>query len=129
VKLSVAALSFEGQPVRNPSSPKLVTLANNGNTLLGIAEIRITPTVEVWGSPPDSNVSSIHRAVEFTESNTCGTYLAPGANCTISVTFTPRRAGSSAAWLIVSDDGGGSPQRVNLWGVGRAATTRLDVRH
>jgi hypothetical protein len=118
VKLSVDALSFEGQPVRNPSSPKLVTLTNIGNTPLRIAEIRITPPVEVWASPLGSNVSSIHRAGEFAETNACGTSLAPGASCTISVTFTPRRAGNSTAWLIVSDDGGGSPQRVTLWGVG-----------
>ena len=118
LKLSAGALSFEGQPVRNPSSPKLVTLTNMGNTPLGIAEIRITPPVEVWGSPLDPNVSSMHRAVEFAETNACGTSLAPGASCTVSITFTPRRAGSSRAWLIVSHDGGGSPQRVTLWGVG-----------
>jgi hypothetical protein len=129
VKLSADALSFMGQPVRNPSSPKLVTLTNIGNTPLWIAEIRITPPVEVWGSPPDPNVSLIHRAVEFAETNACGTSLAPGASCTISVTFTPRRAGSSTARLIVSDDDGGSPQRVTLWGVGWASSTRLDVRH
>jgi len=129
VKLSVTALILEGQPVRNHSSPKLVTLTNIGDTPLWIAEIRITPPVEVWGSSPESNVRSIHRAVEFTETNACGTSLAPGANCTISVTFTPRRAGSSTAWLIVSDDGGGSRQRVNLWGVGWASSTKLDVRH
>ena len=118
VKLSVDALSFEGQPLRSPSSPKPVTLTNIGNTLLRIAAIRITPPVTVWGSPLGSNVSSIHRAEEFAEINGCGTSLAPGASCTVSVTFTPRRAGSSTAWLIVSDDGGGSPQRVTLSGIG-----------
>jgi hypothetical protein len=121
LKLSVNALSFEGQPLRNPSSPKQVILTNIGNTPLGIAEIRITPPVTVWGSPPGSDVSLIHRAVEFAETNACGTSLAPGASCTISVTFTPRRAGNSTEWLIVSDDGGGSPQRISLWGVGWAS--------
>jgi hypothetical protein len=116
VKLSVDTLSFEGQPVRSRSSPKLVTVTNIANTPLRIAAIRITPPVKVWGSPLGPNVSSSHRAEEFAEINGCGPSLAPGANCTISVTFTPRRAGSSTAWLILSDDGGGSPQRVTLWG-------------
>jgi hypothetical protein len=118
VKLSVDTLSFEGQPVHNPSNPKLVTLTNLGDTPLRIAAVRITPPVKLWGAPLGSSVSSSHRADEFAETNGCGTSLAPGASCTISVTFTPRRAASSTAWLIVSDDGGGSPQRVTLWGVG-----------
>jgi len=118
VKLSVDALSFEGQPVRSPSNPKVLTLTNLGNTPLKIAAIRITPPVKVWGAPLASSVSSSHRTDEFEETNGCGTSLAPGASCRVSVTFTPRRATSSTAWLIISDDGGGSPQRVTLWGVG-----------
>ena len=118
VKLSVDTLSFEGQPVHNPSHPKVVTLTNIGSTPLRIAAIRITPAVSMWGAPLGSSVSSSRRADEFTETNGCGTSLAQRASCTISVTFTPRRAGSSTAWLVVSDDGGGSPQRVTLWGVG-----------
>lgn len=118
VKLSVDTLSFDPQTLRKPSHPKLLTLTNIGNTPLRIAAIRITPPVSVWGGPLGSSVSSSHQAEEFTETNGCGTSVAPGTSCTISVTFAPRRAGSSTAWLIVSDDGGGSPQRVTLWGVG-----------
>jgi len=118
VKLSVDALNFQGQPVRNPSNPQVVTLTNVGNTPLRIADIRITPAVNVWGSPLSSNVSSSHRAGEFTETNGCGTSLAQGASCIISVTFTPRKAGSATEWLLISDAGGGSPQRVTLWGSG-----------
>jgi hypothetical protein len=118
VKLSVDTLSFDVQPVHNPSSPKPVTLTNAGGTPLRIAAIRITPPITVWGAPIGLSVSLSHRADEFAESNGCGTSLTPGASCTITVTFTPRRSGSSTAWLIISDDGGGSPQRVTLWGVG-----------
>jgi len=118
VKLSVDTLSFDGQPVHNPSSPKLVTLTNAGDTPLRIAVIRIAPPVTMWGNPVDSSVSSSRRADEFADSDGCGTSLEPGASCPINVTFTPRRAGGSTAWLIISDDGGGSPQRVTLWGVG-----------
>jgi len=118
VKLSVDSLSFEGQTVHKPSDPKVVSLTNIGTTPLKIATIRVTPPVEVWGVPLGLGVASSHRADEFAETNGCGSSLAPGASCVIRVTFTPRKAGSFTAWLLVSDDGGGSPQRVTLWGVG-----------
>jgi len=118
VKLSVDTLSFEGQLAHSPSNPKAVTLTNIGATPLKIAAIRIAPPVKVWGAPLGPGVSSSQRAEEFSAANQCGSSLVPGASCTISVTFTPRRAGSSTAWLLVSDDGGGSPQRITLWGVG-----------
>jgi hypothetical protein len=44
--------------------------------------------------------------------------VAPGASCTTSVTFTPRRPGLATGLLAISDDGGGSPQCVSLVGVG-----------
>jgi len=118
VKLSVDALNFQGQPIRNPSNPQVVTMTNVGSTPLRIAAIRITPAVTLWGSPLASNVSSIHRAGQFTTTNGCGASLAQGASCTISVTFAPRKAGNATEWLLISDDGGGSPQRVTLWGIG-----------
>jgi hypothetical protein len=115
VKLSPPALSFGNQPVRTTSSPQVVTLTNMANTPLRIYSIRITPAV---GGLPGLNVGLGFQAGEFAETNTCGTAVAKGANCTIRVTFTPRRAGNAAAWLASSDSGAGSPQRVSLTGVG-----------
>jgi hypothetical protein len=44
--------------------------------------------------------------------------VAPGASCAISVTFTPQTVGLARGLLAISDDGGGSPQHVPLFGVG-----------
>ena len=118
VKLSVDTLNFEGQPVRTSSNPRVVTLTNIGNTPLKITEIRIAVPVEVWGSPRGSDVRSFRRGGEYMQTNDCGTSVAQGASCTIQVTFTPRKARSSEEWLTISDDGGGSPQRVSLFGIG-----------
>jgi hypothetical protein len=47
----------------------------------------------------------------------CGRTLAPGANCTVSVTFAPTAGGMITGQLIVTDNGLGSPRTVSLSGV------------
>jgi hypothetical protein len=44
--------------------------------------------------------------------------VAAGANCTISVKFTPSAAGSRSADLAITDNATGSPQSVSLSGTG-----------
>jgi len=55
---------------------------------------------------------------DFAETNTCGSLLAAGATCTISVTFSPQSTGTRKAYVAVTDDGGGSPQTLKLDGTG-----------
>jgi len=62
---------------------------------------------------------------EFTQTNTCGSSLAAGANCTMSVTFKPPAAGTRTATVSSSDNVAGSPQIVSLTGKGTTATTSL----
>ena len=68
------------------------------------------------------NITSIKiigsNAADFFQSNTCGSSVAAGASCSISVTFTPTAVGARSASVAVSDDGGGSPQKVALSGTG-----------
>jgi hypothetical protein len=54
----------------------------------------------------------------FSQTNDCGTTLAGGASCSITVTFTPQLKGVLNANVGVSDNGGGSPQIVSLAGTG-----------
>jgi hypothetical protein len=54
----------------------------------------------------------------FAETNTCGSTLAVGANCTFSVTFTPSLAGTTFGQLIVTDSAPNSRQVCNLTGIG-----------
>ena len=98
VELNPASLNFGTVKVGQKSSPQNTTLTNVGNTNLHITNIAIT-----GGDPQD-----------FSQKNNCPKYLGGGKSCTITVTFTPTKAGPRFADVSVSDDGGGSPQQVRL---------------
>ncbi|HXJ94619.1 MAG TPA: choice-of-anchor D domain-containing protein [Terriglobia bacterium] len=100
VQLSPSVLTFSTQALGTSSSAQTVTLTNDTGATLQIASISITGT-----DPAD-----------FAQSNSCGTSMAAGANCTISVTFDPVATGTRTATLSVSDNAGGSPQTVSLTG-------------
>jgi hypothetical protein len=117
VKLSPVALSFGRRPVGTTSRPQIVTLTNIANTRLKISGMSITPVREVEAASPSADIGRGPPPADFAETNNCGTSVAPGASCAISVTFTPRTIGLAIAYLTVSDDGGGSPQHVPLFGV------------
>jgi hypothetical protein len=56
---------------------------------------------------------------DFAETSTCGTSLAAGASCVITVTFKPLARGNRTAAVWVTDNGGGSPQKISVIGTGR----------
>ncbi len=103
VALAPTSLGFSAQTVGTTSAPQTVTLTNSGRRPLTIAGIHIAGA--------DSG--------DFAETNTCGTSVAPGSSCTISVTFTPQAKGVRQAVIGVSDNGGGAPQTVGLRGYGK----------
>ena len=102
VSLSKKKVSFGDQPVGTTSTPQNVTLKNVGSTELNFTGITITGT----------------NAGDFAQTNTCGTSIAAGASCTITVTFKPTAQGTRSAAVSINDDGGGSPQKVILSGTG-----------
>jgi hypothetical protein len=102
VSLAPASVTFPGQPIGTSSTPQRITLANTGNATLSIASLAVAGT----------------NANDFAQTNTCNSSVGAGANCTISITFTPSAAGSFAASLMVTDNAAGSPQMVNLSGTG-----------
>jgi hypothetical protein len=99
---SAASLSFGNQPIGTTSSAQTATLSNTGNATLTITSISITGA----------------NASDFAQTNTCGSAVAAGANCTISLIFTPSAAGTRTASLNVTDNASGSPQVVTLTGMG-----------
>jgi FG-GAP-like repeat/Abnormal spindle-like microcephaly-assoc'd, ASPM-SPD-2-Hydin len=105
VKLDPTSLDFGTVFVGQKSSPQDTNLTNTGSTALHITGIAIAGT----------------DAGDFSQQNDCPDpgYLGAGKSCTITVTFQPRQLGSRSADVSVSDDGGGSPQRVSLSGIGR----------
>jgi len=100
--LSPTSLAFGNQAVDMTSTAQTVTLSNTGNAALSITSLALTGT----------------NASDFAQSNTCGSSLAAGANCTIVVMFTPSVAGTEAASLSIADNSSGSPQTVSLSGAG-----------
>ena len=101
-KLSPTSLNFGSVTVGVTSAAKTVTLTNIGTTTLTISGIAITGT----------------NAGDFSQTHTCGSSLAPGANCNISIKFKPSASGARSATLVVSDNAAGSPQKVALSGTG-----------
>jgi hypothetical protein len=97
--LSATALSFPAQTVSISSSPQTLTLNNTGNGTLTSLLINTTG--------------------DFAETNTCAGSVAPGASCTISVTFTPTATGSRTGTLTLTDNATNSPQSVALSGTGQ----------
>ncbi|HEV2494752.1 MAG TPA: choice-of-anchor D domain-containing protein [Terriglobia bacterium] len=105
VSLSPSSLAFSSQTVGTTSAAQAVTLTNSGSETLTITSIAVSGT----------------NAGDFAQSNTCGTSVAPNANCTINVTFTPSATGTSTAGVTITDNASDSPQTVALTGTGAAA--------
>ena len=102
VQLRPTRLNFGVQPVGTQSLPKRVALTNQGHETLNINGISITGK----------------DAADFSETNNCGSQLASGHSCFIKVRFKPVKKGKRTADVSISDDGGGSPQKVALSGTG-----------
>ena len=101
------SLGFGNQPLGVASTAQFVTLQNSGTaTLTGIA----VSTTGANGS-------------DFSQTSTCGTTLAAGSTCTISVIFTPGAIGNRSGTLSVADSASNSPQTAALAGTGVAPFT------
>jgi hypothetical protein len=102
---SAISLPFGTQLVGTTSPPQSVALNNYGTMTLNIASITVT--------------------ANFAESDNCIPILAPGATCTINVTFMPSESGDLSGALSMADDAAHSPQTVSLSGTGSTNTPVL----
>jgi Abnormal spindle-like microcephaly-assoc'd, ASPM-SPD-2-Hydin/Beta-propeller repeat/Cep192 domain 4 len=107
VTVAPGSLAFNPQSVGTSSAPQTVTLANAGSGPLTITSIAI-------GSG-------------FSQSNTCGSTVAAGSSCTLTVTFGPTAEGAINGNLTISDDATGSPQVVSLSGTGVSPAASLSA--
>jgi Abnormal spindle-like microcephaly-assoc'd, ASPM-SPD-2-Hydin len=71
----------------------------------------------------DLSISGITAGSDFSFSSSCPASLAPGASCTVSVTYAPSAVGPSNATLTVNDDDPNGPRKVALSGIGDAPGT------
>jgi hypothetical protein len=102
VAVSPAAVTFANQIVGTSSPVQPITLTNTGASPLSISGVSVND--------------------DFSQSNGCGSTLAPGAKCTISVTFTPTTVSTHAGMLSINDSAPGSPHAVPLTGKGIAGS-------
>jgi sugar lactone lactonase YvrE len=100
--LSISTVAFGNQLRNKTSSRQTVTLNSVGTGDLSITGITITST----------------NAPDFAQTNNCPATLAPGSNCSISVTFTPSTISSETALLNIATNASGAMLVVNLSGTG-----------
>jgi hypothetical protein len=107
ITLNPGSIDFGSQNVQSSSAVQKVTLTDSGTAPLTISNIALSGT----------------NASDFAQTNTCGSSVAAGASCTISITFTPGAAGARSASVNVTNNAGSNPQTVALTGTGVALTT------
>jgi hypothetical protein len=56
---------------------------------------------------------------DFSQTNTCAGGLAAGAQCTVTVTFSPSVTGARSANVTLTDTASDSPQNIALFGTGK----------
>jgi hypothetical protein len=98
VLLSSTSLSFGNQAIGTTSKAQTVTLTNNQALPL--------------------KFSSIVASGDFAQTNNCGSSLAAGGSCTISVKFTPSISGSITGAVTVVSNVANSPELIQLSGKG-----------
>jgi hypothetical protein len=99
--LSETSLTFANQAIGTSSATQTLTLTNTG-TLPLIGSIAMTGT----------------NAGDFSQTNTCGSIVAAGGKCTISVDFKPTQMGARTASITITDNTSSSPESVALSGTG-----------
>ena len=107
--LAPASLVFGNQQTNTTSAAQTITLTNTGTATLNLTSVAITGT----------------NAGDFAQTNTCGTSVAAGANCSIHVTFRPTATGARSATVTITDNATPSPQTAALTGTGGVPTATI----
>lgn len=96
--LSPAKLTFPKTPIGQTSTAS-VTLTNTGTATLNIDQITVLGNFAV-------------------QTNSCGTQLPAGNNCSLTLAFTPTVKNSQTGTLQLTDNAPDNPQKVALTGTG-----------
>ncbi|MFJ1529061.1 discoidin domain-containing protein [Streptomyces mirabilis] len=99
---SPGSLTFADQAVNTTSAAQSVTVTNSGAAT--------------------ASITGVTAGGDFAQTNTCGTALAAGANCTVSVTFGPTASGTRTGTLTLTGDQSNNPTTVALSGTGTEPT-------
>jgi hypothetical protein len=111
VTLSPAGIAFGNQTVSTTSGSQVITVTNSGSAVLDIGGVTIG----------GANASAFNLV------SGCGSNLAPGASCAVTISFNPNSAGAMSAVLTLTDNGSPSTQSASLSGTGIAAATGTTI--
>jgi trimeric autotransporter adhesin len=103
VSLSSSSLTFAARDEGTTSIPQTVTVTNNGNEAL-----MISGAMFIGANAGDFSI----------QGNTCTSSVAAGANCAISVSFSPTASGARTAILQIVSNAATSSDSVQLSGTG-----------
>jgi parallel beta-helix repeat protein len=104
---SPTSLTFASQALNTSSSAQSVTVSNTGTAA--------------------ATVSGVSTSGDFSQTNTCGSSIAAGASCTVSVTFKPTASGTRTGTLTVASNATNSPLTIALTGTGAGSTTPTNL--
>ena len=107
--LSPYQIAYGNQAIGLATAAQVVSVINTGTLPLGISSITLNGT----------------NGNQFSQTNNCGTSVAAGANCTISVIFQPTTVGAKTANLNVNGATGAGSRTVSLTGTGTPPTYSL----
>jgi hypothetical protein len=102
---STTSLSFGDVASGSTSSAQTVTISNPGTSAAPVSSVSVTGP--------------------FSQTNTCGTSIAAGGTCTVSVKFAPTSGGALTGALTIATSAPGGPITVALAGTGVTSTTNL----
>jgi predicted component of type VI protein secretion system len=112
ITLSATSLTFPNTTVGQTSAAQTITVTNTGT-----ASATLT-TVALSGNATDFNQTA----------NTCGSTLAGGASCTLSITFTPLSAATFSLTVTATDSATNSPQSITLLGTGTSTSSSISYQ-
>ena len=117
-----------------PSSPQIVNLAGIGSAVqlsawypgvnfgakgLGTSTTRQLTYKNVGSAP--ITITNVQAIGNYTQSNNCGTTVAPGVTCTFNITYIPTYTGLVFGNLAITDTDVASPHMMHLGAWGQAA--------
>jgi VCBS repeat protein/centrosomal CEP192-like protein/HYDIN/CFA65/VesB family protein len=145
---SLAAADFNGDggmdlavtnEISGATNPNVVSVFSNspvialypnvlsfGNQFIGTTATS-TITVSNSGSAKLTITSIVVSGSDFRETNNCGTSLAPGANCTISVTFKPTAEETYTGHITLTDSAATGHQTILLSGAGAKPVVKISA--
>ena len=113
----VVSLSGTGTTPPAPAVSLSPTELDFGKQLVATASPAQTVTMSNVGTGP-LTISSVQVSGAFAQTNTCASSLAPGASCSIDVTFISTSLGRVKKALTVTNNAPDSPQTLSLTGIG-----------